>query len=91
MKSGLLLDLRLHEQVEIGRVHIRVTEDAVFGQGGKGRGQTGLAGAALAADNNYFPYHLAAPRSIMASISANSRRNFGSHSGSASTMVSPRE
>jgi hypothetical protein len=42
------------DQVQIRRIHVAVGYDRTVGQDGQGRGNTGLAGAALSADDDKF-------------------------------------
>jgi hypothetical protein len=58
-KIGALLNFGLHQQMEIGSIDIRITQDAVFRQSGKSRGQAGFAGTAFAANNHYFAHETA--------------------------------
>jgi len=46
------LDLRLQQDVQVGRIHIQVTDDLAFGQMGKGGTDRGFARPALAADDD---------------------------------------
>ena len=49
-------DIRLHQQMQIRRIDIRIAEDAIFRQSGKGCGQTRLTRPSLAADDHYFTH-----------------------------------
>ena len=51
-----LLHVRVEQDVQVGRVHVKVADDLVLGKVGEGRAHRGLAGAALAADDDYLPH-----------------------------------
>jgi hypothetical protein len=60
LESGIkikgLPQIGLQQKVQVGRIHIQITDYSISGKMGKRRGQRGLAGASFSADHQYFTH-----------------------------------